>query len=238
MQTLRRPIFVIAIVVLLLNFALSVSAQTILTGRVTNVVDGDTIKVLTQADQQTKIRLEGIDAPESRQAFGAQSTQNLSSLISGKNVNLTCSGIDQYGRLTCKVLLPNGEDVDLDQIKAGMAWHYKQFQKLQSATDRHEYGEAEDAARRARLGLWADPHPVQPQDFRHGTQSQLCLDNNDHRIACSELYDGPVRGNVRSGIYHWPGCPNYNDIAEQNRVELPSAVAAERAGYRAARNCP
>src|SRR5216684_1982337 len=124
------------------------------------------------------------------------------------------------------------------QMEAGLAWHYKQFQRRQSATDRATYGAAEDAARRAHIGLWADAHPVQPQDFRHRTQSPMCLDNNDHRIACSEGYDGPVRGNMRSHIYHWPGCPNYNDIAEHNRVEFANAIAAEKAGYRAALNCP
>ena len=143
-----------------------------------------------------------------------------------------------YGRLVCKVLLPNREDVNLDQIKAGLAWHYKQYRKFQSAKDRAAYGAAEDAARHARTGLWSDPHPVQPQDFRHGTQSQLCLDNIDQRIGCSENYDGPVRGNQRSKIYHWPGCPNYDDIADHNRVEFPNAIAAEAAGYRAALNCP
>jgi len=237
MLTGNRRLILVAAVLLSLNFALKARAQTLLTGKVTDVADGDTIKVLTQVGQQSEIRLEGIDAPESRQAYGAESTRNLSNLVSGKTVNLTCTGIDQYGRLTCKVLLPNGDDVDLEQIKAGLAWHYKQYQRLQSATDRQNYGAAEDTARRAHLGLWADAHPIQPQDFRHGTHSQLCLDG-DHRIACSELYDGPVRGNMRSHIYHWPGCPNYDDIAEFNRIEFPSAVAAEQAGYRAARNCP
>lgn len=238
MNTTKRRLVVVALVLLSLNFVFSVLAQTLLTGKVTTVVDGDTIKVLTQAGQNSEIRLEGIDAPESRQAFGSESTKNLSKLISDKTVNLTCTGIDQYGRLTCKVQLPDGTDVDLYQIQTGMAWHYKQFQRLQSATDRQEYGAAEDAARRARIGLWADAHPVQPQDFRHRTQSQMCLDNSDHRIACSDTYDGPVRGNRRSIIYHWPGCPNYDDIADHNRVPFPNAVAAEQAGYRAARNCP
>lgn len=206
--------------------------------KVIQIKDGDTITVLMNGDQPKDIRLYGIDAPEYKQPLGLASKAHLSDLVSGKTVNLDCVGLDPYERLVCKVLLPNGEDVDLDQIKAGMAWHYKQYQSQQTAIDRASYGAAEDIARRAHIGLWADSHPVQPQDFRHGTQSQPCFDNSDHRIACSELYDGPVRGNQRSGIYHWPGCPNYNDIAEHNRVEFPSAVAAEQAGYRAARNCP
>jgi endonuclease YncB( thermonuclease family) len=208
------------------------------TAKIVGITDGDTATAVLSSGQSVNVRLEGIDAPEHGQAFAAASEKHLSELILGKAVTLDCSALDPYQRLVCKILLPNGDDVDLDQIKAGMAWHYKQYQRLQSATDRAAYGAAEDAARRARLGLWADAGPMQPQDFRHGTRSELCLDNHDHRIACSETYDGPVRGNMRSNIYHWPGCPNYDDIAEHNRVEFPNAIAAEQAGYRAARNCP
>lgn len=202
------------------------------------VKDGDTITVAANGGRQMDVRLEGIDAPEHGQPFAEASKEHLSGLVLGKDVSLDCTAPDEYRRMVCKVLLPNGEDADLDQIKAGMAWHYKQFQRLQSATDRATYGAAEDAARRAHIGLWADAQPMQPQDFRHGTRSGICLDNSDHRIACSDTYEGPVRANRRSGIYHWPGCPNYDDIAEQNRIEYPNAVAAEKAGYRAARNCP
>lgn len=127
-----------------------VFAQT-LSGEVLSVKDGDSIVVLMQAGQQAEVRLEGIDAREHGQAFGDTSRQDLSDLLLGKQVNLQCNGQDRYGRWACKVALRNGEDVDLDQIQAGMAWHYKQFQKLQSAADRAAYGAAEDEARRALL---------------------------------------------------------------------------------------
>jgi len=228
--------FSIALVLASLS-CLAARAQMTLSGTVASIQDGDSITV-NAGGQLRAIRLSGIDAPEHGQAFGDASKQHLTELVMSKQVNLDCTDLDRYGRLTCKVLLPTGQDIDLDQIKAGMAWHYKQYQRQQSATDRIAYGAAEDTARRSHIGLWSDPHPIQPQDFRHHTQSQLCVDNDDHRIACSDTYDGPVRGNKRSGIYHWPGCPNYDDIADQNRVEFTNAVAAERAGYRAARNCP
>ena len=215
-----------------------VALADLLTAKIVSIADGDTVTAVLSGGRSVDVRLEGIDAPEHGQAFGSASEKHLSELLLGKDVNLDCGGGYSYNRLVCKILLTNGEDVDLDQIKAGMAWHYKQYQRQQSATDRAAYGAAEDAARRARLGLWADAEPMQPQDFRHGTRSELCLDNHDHRIACSETYVGPVRGNMRSHIYHWPGCPNYDDIAEHNRVEFLNAVAAEQAGYRAARNCP
>jgi endonuclease YncB( thermonuclease family) len=200
--------------------------------------DGDTVTAQTSGHQQIQVRLAGIDAPEEGQPFGSASREHLSELILGKDVNLECSDVDPYGRSVCKVLLSTGEDIDLDQLKAGMAWHYKQYQSLQSDADRNAYGAAENEARHSRAGLWADAHSEQPQDFRHHTRSEMCFANGDHRIACSEAYTGPVRGNKRSGIYHWPGCPNYDDIAEHNAIEFLNAAAAEKAGFRAARNCP
>ena len=242
----KRSVTLIATALFSLLVAASVSAQS-LSGSVVAIADGDTISVRTdevppglavKTGQTISVRLEGIDAPEHGQSFGDASRQHLSELVYGKQVNLNCQGPDRYDRWACKVLLPNGEDVCLDQIESGMAWHYKQYQRLQNATDRAAYGVAEDQARHAKNGLWSEANPVQPQDFRHGTRSPFCADNNDHRIACSDTYEGPVRGNMRSHIYHWSGCPNYDDIAEHNRVEFANAIEAEKAGYRAAYNCP
>jgi endonuclease YncB( thermonuclease family) len=102
------------------------------------------------------IRLAGIDAPEHDQPFGPESTQHLIALISGKTVALECENERSYGRLICKILLPDGEDVCLDQVKAGMAWHYKQFQDEQSPADREAYAAAECDAMKAKTGLWGD----------------------------------------------------------------------------------
>ena len=135
---------------------------------VTEITDGDTINARLPDGFEHAIRLAGIDAPESAQAFGAQSTAHLAELVSGKVVMLQCSGDRSYGRMICKILLPSGEDVCLDQVKAGMAWQYKQYQDEQSAADRTTYAATECTAMKASVGLWSDPHPVQPQDFRHG----------------------------------------------------------------------
>ena len=118
MKTTKRRIVIIAALFISVAFPPFVHAQTLLTGKTTSVVDGDTIKVLTQAGQEKEIRLEGIDAPEKRQAFGSESTAHLSNLVFDKTVNLVCTALDEYQRLVCKVLLPSGEDVDLYQIKA------------------------------------------------------------------------------------------------------------------------
>src|SRR5437660_6313909 len=139
-------------------------AQT-LTGRVVRVTDGDTITVLDSSNTQHRIRLEGIDAPESHQAFGTQSKKNLSEMVFGKDVTVVYQKTDQYGRLVGKILL-DGKDINLEQIKAGMAWHYKEYQREQTPEDRELYAAAEDEARRTRRGLWQDPDPIEPSAFR------------------------------------------------------------------------
>src|SRR5438128_5764023 len=140
------------------------SAET-MTGRVVRIADGDTVTILDAANTQHRIRLEGIDAPESHQAFGTQSKKNLSEMVFGKDVTVVYQKTDQYGRLVGKIVL-DGKDVNLEQVKAGMAWHYKEYQREQAPEDRELYTAAEEEARKARRGLWRDPEPVEPSAFR------------------------------------------------------------------------
>jgi len=138
----------------------------IVQGRVVAISDGDTVKILDATNTQHTIRLAGIDAPESRQAFGQRSKQHLSMLVFKREVTADCSKTDKYRREICKILL-DGVDANLEQVKAGMAWHYKQYAKEQSAQDRALYDSAESSARAGRLGLWADREPVPPWVWRH-----------------------------------------------------------------------
>ena len=136
-----------------------------LNGRVVAIADGDTITILDSANTQHRIRLEGIDAPESHQAFGEQSRLSLSEMIFGKDVTVTYQKIDQYGRLVGKIIL-EGKDINLEQVKAGLAWHYKFYEDEQTPEDRDAYAKAESEARAARRGLWQDPNPTEPYQFR------------------------------------------------------------------------
>ena len=135
------------------------------TGRVVRIADGDTITVLDSTNTQQRIRLQGIDAPESHQAFGAQSKQSLEDMIFDKQVTAVCDKTDQYGRQVCKIMLDD-KDINLEQIKAGLAWHYKDYERKQSPADRESYARAEDQARQARRGLWRDANPIEPNEFR------------------------------------------------------------------------
>ena len=86
-------------------------------------------------------------------------------MIFDKDVTVIYDKTDQYGRLVGKILL-DGKDIDLEQIKAGMAWHYKEYEREQTPEDRELYARAEDEARKARRGLWQDPDPIEPSAFR------------------------------------------------------------------------
>lgn len=134
-------------------------------GRVVAVADGDTVTVLDSQQVQHRIRLQGIDAPERRQPFGERSKQLLSSLVFRKAVLVKADKTDRYGRRVAVIYL-DGVDINLRMLTAGMAWHYKKYENEQTVQERRSYTVAEDSARLGRVGLWSDPNPVPPWDFR------------------------------------------------------------------------
>ncbi|MEO8787154.1 MAG: thermonuclease family protein, partial [Chitinophagaceae bacterium] len=144
---------------------ISLAQAETLTGQVVKIADGDTLTVLDASKQQHKIRLAGIDAPEKSQAFGTVAKQNLAALVFGRMVTVEWSKRDRFHRILGKVLL-NGEDINLEQIRAGLAWHYSRYAKDQLPADRELYALAEAAARSLGAGLWHDAAPVPPWDFR------------------------------------------------------------------------
>jgi endonuclease YncB( thermonuclease family) len=129
-------------------------------GKVIAVSDGDTITVLDAKSQWHKIRLAGIDAPESGQPFGKRSKSNLSDAAHGQEVIVEFQKTDRYGRKVGKVLVSE-RDINLDQIKAGLAWHYKAYDREQSENDRNQYAEAEREGKQSRRS-WASGRKLHP----------------------------------------------------------------------------
>lgn len=154
-----------------------------LSGKVVGVSDGDTITVLDSTKTQHKIRLAGIDAPEKAQPFGQRSKEHLSDLVFGKQVTIDGDKIDKYQRQVGKVLV-GGLDVNLAQLKAGLAWHYKEYAKEQLLNDRATYAATEDAARSARFGLWQDKAPMPPWEWRHNGKSKVSAQNTNTECPC------------------------------------------------------
>lgn len=136
-----------------------------LQGVVVAIQDGDTLTVLDDATTQHRIRLAGIDAPEKGQPFGRRSKEGLSDLVYRRDVVVEWRKHDRYGRVVGKVLLAN-RDINLAQVEAGLAWHYADYAREQSSSDRAVYSQAEALARASRLGLWREPAPVAPWEFR------------------------------------------------------------------------
>ena len=124
------------------------------------VLDGDTIEVLHNTRAE-RIRLNGIDCPEKGQAYGKRAKQAASELVFGKEVTLQTYGKDKYGRTIADVLLPDGTNVNHTLVKDGWCWWYRKYAPRDVILE-----ELETRARAVGIGLWADPHPVPPWEWR------------------------------------------------------------------------
>lgn len=133
----------------------------IFSARVVAVLDGDTVLVQrgSRNRQPVKVRLAGIDAPEKEQAYGMASKQSLSELVLKQQVRVSVQATDDYGRLVAE-LVADGRSVNEEQVRRGMAWEYSRFRG-----NRH-YLALQNEARQARRGLWAQPEPMPPQQWR------------------------------------------------------------------------
>ncbi len=171
--------FVLSLTFLLFFSLPSLVLAVTLEGNVVKVADGDTITIMDDSGKKHRIRLGGIDAPEKDQPYGKESTQSLLELTSDKTVVVEYEKLDRYKRIIGKILVdPPGEvfcmaldcvkkiDAGLEQIRKGLAWHYKKYQGEQSENDRGIYGEAEVDAREKLLGLWKGGEPIAPWEWR------------------------------------------------------------------------
>ena len=204
------------------------NVQLVIEGKVVKVHDGDTVTVLDQNNKKHSIRLQGIDAPELKQEFGSDSQKNLSSMVMGKQVTIVWNKVDKYRRTVGTIML-NGRDINIEQVRAGVAWHFKKYEDEQSPADRQTYAAAELEARTGKLGLWKGPTPMAPGDWRQEVKAK--------RWGPAPP-EGTVIGSANSKKYHRPECPGYRDMAERNRVFFKSVAEAEAAGFKRAGNCP
>jgi len=154
---------------LILLLAVDACAGRIVEGVVRAVYDGDTVLLATRESSRLKVRLYGIDAPETAkpgmpgQPFAAISKRTLMFKIMGRRVNAEIMDSDQYHRAVA-IIRYNGRDINRDMVAEGMAWAYRQYLHGPYVS---EYGNAEDTARRHHKGLWRDPNPLPPWEFRH-----------------------------------------------------------------------
>jgi len=143
--------------------SLEASTTVIFSGRVVGVVDGDTLTLLDDSNQQLRIRLAEIDAPESGQPWGGRAKHTLSELVFGKTVSVQQSDTDRYGRVVGRVFA-EGRDINRSMVEGGAAWAYRRYLTDQTLIA------AEARARGQRLGLWSmgDTQAVPPWEWRRG----------------------------------------------------------------------
>ena len=220
-------LYSILIVVLLLNFP--AFASTVITGKVVGVSDGDTITVL-QKKHQYKIRLYGVDCPESGQAFGNKAKQFTANMVFGKDVVVNVYDTDRYLR-SVGVVRIGGATLNEALLKNGLAWYYEKYCKESFCP---EWEKLQQQAQDEENGQWADKKQVPPWDWRkdkrEGTQKR--------GIAWDFAEEAPtvkIHGNVKSRVFHSPSCPQYNC---QNCTEnFRSMSEAVKAGYRQHEQC-
>ena len=152
---MRKCLQIVFLILLFCSYANSLE----LVGKVIKVSDGDTITLLTDDKVSHKIRLNDIDAPEKKQAFGNKSRDNLASYIAGEIVTVKYKSKDRYGRVLGTIYFDN-LDINLQQVKNGYAWVYKQYSKNQT------YYQEEQKARDLKKGLWIEKEPIAPWEFR------------------------------------------------------------------------
>lgn len=130
-----------------------------LKGKVVKVQDGDTVTVLVGRTQH-KIRLQGIDCPEKAQPYGNVATKFTSDSVFGKTVTVKWDEKDRYGRILGDVIYDGKKSLSRELVKAGLAWHYKQY------SDDPILAALEIKASAEGKGLWADKNPIPPWDWR------------------------------------------------------------------------
>ena len=212
--------------------------QSSFTGQTIDVADGDTITVLNQNNESVKIRLGGIDCPESSQVYGNNAKQFVVSKVSGKRVRIVPDTIDRYGR-TVGIVLINGENLNEQIVANGHGWVYRKYCTADFCND---WLKQEETARDAQIGLWADKNPQPPWEWRaehrgkNGNGSgNVSVANTSAVVVAGAGGSIIYHGNRRSHVFHGPTCSDYN--CKNCTVRLESYQEAMGAGYRAHREC-
>ncbi len=163
-------------------------------GPCVGISDGDTISVM-KGTTVVKIRLHGVDCPESSQAFGSEATKFTEDLCLRTMVTVVETDTDKYGRTVAIVLLPEKRILNHELVVAGLAWWYEQYAPKDKAlqilhTD----------AKSNKRGLWADPNPIPPWEFRHthaGSSSAL----EAGELPPTTIYTPKTPSTVNDSIY-------------------------------------
>lgn len=194
------------------------AGKTSIQGRVVDVGSGDTLTVADNSNQEYKIKLEGIDAPELEQDFGRESQKNLFALVFGKTVQVNLQNIDIDNSTIGKVLL-NGKNVSSEQLKAGLAWHDENAADEQSENDLYALNETD--ARISNSGLWATANPLAPWEYRNKANDN----QNENAVIASDS-----NGEIQKAV---PGAKSKaKTTAQETRYEAESQRASTETAHK------
>lgn len=143
------------------------SVGTVFEGKCVGVIDGDTIRVM-HSGYEEKIRLFGVDAPEKSQPYGNAAKKFTSEMVFGKIVKVDVKDYDRYGRTVAKVIALNGKTLNSEIVRAGLAWWYERY-----APYDNELQQLEQNAKNAKRGLWKEPNPTAPWDYREKQRNDI-----------------------------------------------------------------
>lgn len=148
-----------SIIIILILINVNVFSQTH-TGKVIGIKDGDTVVVIDSLNVQTTLRLAEVDCPEKAQAFGTKAKQFTSDEIYLKQVKYIVTDIDRYGRSIAKIYYDNNKYLSEEIIRNGFGWQYKKYSTSKLLA------KLEEEARKNKRGLWIDPNPIYPSNWR------------------------------------------------------------------------
>ncbi len=170
--------------------------------KVVGVTDGDTLTILTSERKQVKVRLDGVDAPEAKQPFGAAAKTWLSERAFGQTLKYKDVGKDRYGRSLGKFWI-DGKRLDYHIVQSGMAWWYRKYSSDPILK------QCEWEARQAKRGIWSQPNPVAPWDWRNDGQasaSQRAFGRSTIKPQASRKVSTVVYVAATGSKYHRAGC--------------------------------
>ena len=130
--------------------------------KVIGIKDGDTIVILQDSSEQV-VRLGHIDCPENRQPFGTRAKQFVSDACFGEYVTLQVDPKNKYDRnkrLIAEIILPDGSKLNRELVRKGLAWHFERY------SNDNSYSALEQGARRNKVGVWSEPNPIAPWEWR------------------------------------------------------------------------
>lgn len=191
-------------------------------GKVVHVSDGDTVTVLTEDKRQVRVRLYGVDTPEKGQARGRQASEFTKDLAALRIVDVQEMDVDRYGRLVGRITLPDGRVLNAELVASGWAWVYQDYC---TTAECKAWLALEEHARRERLGLWQDRQPVPPWEWRRAKR-----EGGTSEYSKKDSGTLVFHGNVRSRVFHAPGCRHYD--CKNCTETFPSREAALKSGYK------